>query len=128
QSSSGADGSSSITVTFEPGRDLDLAAVDVQNRVNQVVARLPTDVKTAGVVVSKSSTALLFGAALYSEHGEYSNLFISNYLDVFVKDALKRVRGVAGVDIWGERRYAMRLWLDPVRLAARRLTASDVVR
>jgi HAE1 family hydrophobic/amphiphilic exporter-1 len=128
QSSSGSDGSANVTVTFDVDRDIDLAAVDVQNRVSQALGRLPNEVKATGVQVFKNSSSMVFAAAMFCEHGEYSNQFISNYLDVFVKDALKRVKGVANVEIFGERRYSMRLWLDPVRLAARKLTASDVVR
>jgi hydrophobic/amphiphilic exporter-1 (mainly G- bacteria), HAE1 family len=126
-SSSGSDGSSNVTVTFDLERNIDLAAVDVQNRVNQVLGRLPNEVKATGVTVTKNSSAIVFGAAMYGEHGEYSNQFISNYLDIYVKDAVKRVKGVAQVQIFGERKYSMRLWLDPVRLTARKLTASDVV-
>jgi HAE1 family hydrophobic/amphiphilic exporter-1 len=127
QSVSGNDGTSSVTVTFDVERDIDLAAVDVQNRVSQVLGRLPNEVKTTGVTVTKNSTSIVFGAALYCDHGEYSNQFISNYADVYIKDAIKRVKGVGNVIIFGERKYSMRLWLDPVRLAARKLTASDVV-
>jgi HAE1 family hydrophobic/amphiphilic exporter-1 len=100
----------------------------VQNRVSQALGRLPNEVKATGVSVSKSSSSMVFACAVWAEHGEYSNQFISNYLDVFVKDAVKRVKGVAQVEIFGERKYSMRLWLDPGRLAARKLTASDVVR
>jgi HAE1 family hydrophobic/amphiphilic exporter-1 len=128
QSSSGSDGSSSVTVTFDIDRNIDLAAVDVQNRVSQALGRLPNEVKATGVSVGKNSSSMVFACAVWAEHGEYSNQFISNYLDVFVKDAIKRVRGVSQVEIFGERKYSMRLWLDPVRLAARKLTASDVVR
>ncbi len=128
QSISGNDGTSQVTVTFDVARDIDLAAVDVQNRVSQALGRLPNEVKTTGVTVTKNSTSIVFAAAFYSEHGEYSNQFISNYVDVYVKDAVKRVKGVGDVQIFGERKYSMRLWLDPVRLAARKLTASDVVR
>ncbi|MGZ3439709.1 MAG: efflux RND transporter permease subunit, partial [Polyangia bacterium] len=126
-SSSGSDGSANVSVTFELERNIDLAAVDVQNRVNQVLGRLPNEVKATGVTVTKNSSSMVFAAAMFGEHGEYSNQFISNYLDVYVKDAVKRVKGVANVQIFGERRYSMRLWLDPVRLTARKLTASDVV-
>jgi HAE1 family hydrophobic/amphiphilic exporter-1 len=126
-STSGNDGSSSITVTFDPSRDPDLAAVDVQNRVNQALGQLPNEVKTIGISVTKSSSGFVFGAAIYADKGQYSPLFMSNYADVFLRDALKRVNGVADVIIFGERRYAMRLWLDPDRLAARQLTASDLL-
>ena len=126
-SSSGNDGSSSINVTFDLNRDPDLAAVDVQNRVNAALGRLPNEVKTTGVTITKSSSNFVFGGAFYSDKGQYDSIFLSNYLDVYVRDALKRVPGVSDVIIFGERKYSMRLWLDPVRMASRQLTASDVV-
>jgi HAE1 family hydrophobic/amphiphilic exporter-1 len=126
-SSSSNSGVSLITVVFDVTRDADIAAVDVQNRVNQAIARLPAEVRQTGVVVQKVATNFVFGAGVYSERGEYDTLFLSNYLDVYIKDALKRVPGVAEVMIFGERKYSMRLWLDPLRLAARQLTAGDVV-
>ncbi|HLI64172.1 MAG TPA: efflux RND transporter permease subunit, partial [Terriglobales bacterium] len=126
-SSSGNDGSCSINITFELTRPLDLAAVDVQNRVQGVLGRLPDEVKTTGVTVNKVSTSFVLAAGFYSESNRYSEEFISNYIDIYVKDALKRIAGVGDVQIFGERKYSMRLWLDPARLAARGLTASDVV-
>ena len=119
--------SATITVTFEVGRDPDLAAVDVQNRVNSALGRMPLEVRTNGITVTQehrrdSSAALGF----YSDDNRYDSLFISNYLDRYVRDALKRVPGVGNVIIFGERRFAMRLWLDPNRLAGRGLTAGDV--
>jgi HAE1 family hydrophobic/amphiphilic exporter-1 len=125
-SSSTNNGLSSITVTFEVGRDPDLAAVDVQNRVNSALGRMPLEVRTNGINVTKGSSGFLAGLGFYSENNEYSSLFISNYLDRYVRDGLKRVPGVANVIIFGERRFAMRLWLDPNRLAGRGLTAGDV--
>ena len=126
-SASGNDGSSSINVTFDLNRDPDLATVDVQNRVNIALGRLPSAVKAIGVTTVKSSENFVFGAAVYSPDGRYDPLFMSNYLDVYVRDALKRVPGVANVEIFGERKYSMRLWLDPERMASRGLTAGDVV-
>ncbi len=126
-SSSGNDGSSSIVATFDLNRDPDLAAVDIQNRVNTAQGRLPNAVKATGITITKASTNFVFGAAVYSEDGRYDPLFMSNYLDVYVKDALKRVPGVADVFIFGERKYSMRLWLDPQRMASRGLTATDAV-
>jgi len=126
-STSGNDGFSLITATFDLTRDPDLAAVDVQNRVNLALGRLPNEVKQTGVVVLKSSSNFVFGAAVYSEHDRYDTSFMSNYLDLYVRDALKRVKGVADVFVFGERRYAMRVWLDPARLASRKLTAVDVL-
>jgi HAE1 family hydrophobic/amphiphilic exporter-1 len=127
QSTSANDGTSAITTTFNTGYPLDIAAVDVQNRVSSASGLLPAEVNQTGIVVSKANTNFVFGAGIYAEHGEYSNLFISNYLDVYIKDALKRVKGVGDVVIFGVGKYAMRIWLDPQRLAARQLTASDVV-
>jgi HAE1 family hydrophobic/amphiphilic exporter-1 len=126
-SSSGNDGSSSITITFELSRSLDIAAVDVQNRVSAVNGRLPNEVKTTGVVITKNASSFIMAVGFYTLDNRYSNQFISNYLDIYVKDALKRINGVADVQIFGERKYSMRLWLDPSALAARGLTASDVV-
>jgi HAE1 family hydrophobic/amphiphilic exporter-1 len=126
-STSGNDGISLITATFDLDRDPDLAAVDVQNRVNFALGRLPNEVKQTGVVATKTSANFVFGAAVTSDGNRYDTQFMSNYLDLYVRDALKRVKGVADVFVFGERRYAMRLWLDPGRAASRGLTASDVV-
>ena len=127
-SSSTNSGTSQISATFTTGYDLDIAAVDVQNRVSSVQGRLPAAVNATGITIAKSSFNFVFGAGFYTLDGRYSGEFISNYLDVYVKDALKRVPGVGDVIIFGERKYAMRVWLDPVRLAARNLTATDVVK
>jgi len=126
-SSSTNSGVSTITTTFDTGYDLDIAAVDVQNRVASVQGRLPAAVNATGITISKTNYNFVFGAGFFSRDGRYSSEFISNYLDVYVKDALKRVPGVGDVMIFGERKYAMRIWLDPVRMAARGLTATDVV-
>jgi HAE1 family hydrophobic/amphiphilic exporter-1 len=125
---SGNDGSSVISVTFDVTRNIDLAAVDIQNRVQTALPSLPNEVKQTGVVIAKTSTSIVLALGLYSDGDQYSTLFLSNYADVYMRDALKRVPGVGDVRIFGERRFAMRLWLDPVQLAARQLTASDVVR
>jgi HAE1 family hydrophobic/amphiphilic exporter-1 len=126
-SSSTNSGVSQITVTFDVDRDPDIAAVDVQNRVNQALGRLPGEVRQTGITVQKAANNFIMAVGVYSRAGEYDSLFLSNYLDVYVKDAIKRVPGVADVVIFGERKYSMRLWLDPLRLAARQLTAGDVV-
>jgi len=126
-SSSGNDGVSSITATFDITRDPDLATVDIENRVNTASGRLPAAVKQIGITVAKTSQNFVFGAGVFSPNGSLSTLFMSNYLDVYVRDNLKRVPGVADVIIFGERKYSMRLWLDPVRMAGRALTADDVV-
>src|ERR1700716_3013468 len=126
-STSGNDGSSNITATFDLNRDPDLATVDIQNRVNTAQGRLPSAVKAVGITTVKTSQNFVFGAAVISDNNKYSTLFMSNYLDVYVRDSLKRIPGVANVIIFGERKYSMRLWLDPVRMAGRGLTAPDVV-
>ena len=126
-STSGNDGTSVITVTFDVDRDKDLAAVDVQNRVNTALPRLPTEVKNTGVTITKTTAAIVMGVGFFSDDGSLSNTFISNYLDSTCATRIRRLPGVAEVRIFGERRYAMRLWLDPVRLAARGLTATEVV-
>jgi HAE1 family hydrophobic/amphiphilic exporter-1 len=126
-SASTSSGVSQIVATFELDRNPDLAAVDIQNRVNTAQGRLPGAVKTTGITIAKSSQNFVFAAAVYSPDGRYDSLFMSNYLDVYVRDSLKRVRGVADVIIFGERKYSMRLWLDPVRMAGRGLTAPDAV-
>jgi HAE1 family hydrophobic/amphiphilic exporter-1 len=126
-SSSTNSGTSSIAITFQTGYDLDIAAVDVQNRVASTQGRLPAAVNATGISITKSNFNFVLGAGFYTLDGRYSPEFISNYLDVYVKDAIKRVPGVGDVIIFGERKYAMRVWLDPVRLAAHNLTATDVV-
>jgi HAE1 family hydrophobic/amphiphilic exporter-1 len=126
-SSSTNSGTSTITTTFNTGYDLNIAAVDVQNRVASVTGRLPSAVNATGISITKANNNFVFAAGFFTRDGRYSSEFISNYLDVYVKDAIKRVPGVGDVMIFGERKYAMRVWLDPVRMAARSLTATDVV-
>ena len=127
QSSSTNSGVSTITVTFDVGRDPELAAIDVQNRVNQALGRMPADVRTTGITVTKNTAGFLGGLGFYSRDNRYDAQFLSNYVDLYVRDAIKRVPGVGNVIIFGERKFAMRLWLDPARLAARSITAGDVV-
>lgn len=127
-STSSNDGTSSIIATFEANRNKDLAAVDVQNQVSIVESQLPDAVKRTGVTVSKQSNNILMGFGLFSENKEYDNTFLSNFADRYIVDAIKRIEGVGNVRIFGERRYAMRLWLDPNRLASRGLTTADVSR
>jgi hydrophobic/amphiphilic exporter-1 (mainly G- bacteria), HAE1 family len=126
-STSSNDGTSSINVTFRTGYDLNIAAVDVQNRVATAQGRLPQEIKNTGVTITKANPNFVFAAGFYSPDNSLSNQYISNYIDVYVKDALKRIPGVGDVVIFGERKYAMRVWLDPTKLAARQLTAADVV-
>jgi HAE1 family hydrophobic/amphiphilic exporter-1 len=125
-STSTNDGTSSITITFETGYNLDIAAVDVQNRVATAQGRLPAAVNNTGISITKANSNFVLAAGFISPDHSLSPAFISNYLDVYVADALKRVPGVGNVIIFGERRYAMRIWLDPAKLAARGLTPLDV--
>src|SRR5688500_17270729 len=120
-------GFSMITVTFEVGRDQDLAAVDVQNRVNQALGRLPPEVRTNGISVQKVASGFIGGLGFFSKDNRYSGQFLSNYIDLYIRDSIKRVPGVGDVLVFGERKFAMRLWLDPSKLASRNITASDVV-
>src|SRR5258706_5476619 len=126
-STSGSWGCSAVTVTFDVSRNRDVAAVDVQNRISQAEGRLPNEVKQVGISVTKVSSNFVLAAAAFAEKGEYDPLFISNYLDRFVVDEIKRVPGVGQVFVFGIGRYAMRLWLDPDKLACRNLTAHDVL-
>ncbi len=126
-STSGNDGSSAITVTFDVTRSVDLASVDVQNRVNQTLGRLPNQVKNTGITITKQLGGFVLGAGVYAEADQYDSLFLSNYLDIYVKDSLKRVKGVGDAIIFGERKYAMRLWLDPSKMAQRGLSATTVL-
>jgi HAE1 family hydrophobic/amphiphilic exporter-1 len=127
KSSSSNSGSTSIDVTFDASRNKDIAAVDVQNRVSLANPQLPEAVQRTGVVVSKQSSNILLAMGLYTDHKEYDNVFLSNYADLYLVDALQRIEGVGEARIFGERRYAMRLWLDPNRLASRNLVAQDVI-
>jgi len=126
-STSGNDGTSQITVVFDVTRSVDLASVDVQNRVNQALGRLPNEVKNTGIIISKQIGGFVFGGGVYSDAGQYDSLFLSNYLDVYVKDSLKRVKGVGDAEVFGERKYAMRLWLDPAKMAQHGLTATNIL-
>lgn len=126
QSQSSNNGASSITVTFDLSRDKDIACVDVQNRISQVTGTLPQEVNRTGITVSKQSSSIIGGYAFFSPTNEYDEIFISNYIDNYITDELSRVPGVGSVTIAGERKYSMRLWLDPNKLTARGLTADDV--
>ncbi len=126
-SSSTNDGRSTISITFEPDRDLDVAAVDVQNRVSAASPRLPAEVNQAGITINKAQLQILLSLGFFAEDDRYSTDFLSNYLAVYVVDALKRVKGVGDIRIFGERRFAMRVWLNPTALAGRGLMPQDVV-
>ncbi|OKH37497.1 RND transporter [Calothrix sp. HK-06] len=126
-STSSNDGTSTITVTFEQGYNIDVAASNVQNRVLLAEPKLPEVVRQTGVAVTKQSSGIVLAMALYSPDDRYDDTFISNYADLYVLDSLRRIKGVGNILSFGERRYAMRIWLDPNRLASRNLTAQDVV-
>lgn len=125
-STSGNNGVSTITVDFELGRDLDAAQSDVQNAVLTATGRLPLVVQQTGVSVKKSSPAIILGVGIQSD-GTVSQSVLSDFAEHHVINALKRISGVADVRIFGIRRYAMRVWLDPRKLQAENLTATDVI-
>ncbi len=128
KSVAGSDGVLQLTVTFRPGVDPDDAAVRVQNRVSQALARLPEDVRRQGVTTQKQSPVFLMVVHLVSKDGKYDSLYLRNYMRLHVKDELARIPGVGDAQAFGGGDYAMRLWLDPDKVAARGLTASDVLR
>jgi hydrophobe/amphiphile efflux-1 (HAE1) family protein len=121
-----ADGRFSIAVTFDIGTNLDIAQVQVQNRVGIAQPRLPPDVRNIGVTVAKSSPDLMMVVHLFSPDQSRDALFVSNYATLEIKDALTRVDGVGSITVFGSRDYAMRIWLDPGRLQALGMTANDV--
>ncbi|OJA07056.1 efflux RND transporter permease subunit [Halomonas sp. QHL1] len=127
KSVAGSDGVLQMTVTFRPGTDAEEAAVRVQNRVSQAEARLPEAVRRQGVTTQKQSPTFLMVVHLTSPGGEYDTLYLRNYVRLHVRDRLARLEGVGDAQIFGGGDYAMRAWLDPERVAARDLTASDVV-
>ena len=127
KSVSGSDGVLQMTVTFRPGTDAEEAAVRVQNRVSQAEARLPEAVRRQGVTTQKQSPTFLMVVHLTSPSGEYDTLYLRNYVRLHVRDRLARLEGIGDAQIFGGGDYAMRAWLDPDRIAARDLTASDVV-
>ncbi len=126
-SQSTSDGNMSLAVTFKLGTDLDTAQVLVQNRVAIAQPRLPDEVRSIGVTVTKQSPDLMMVIHLFSPDGTRDQLYISNYATLHVRDVLSRIDGVGNVTIFGARDYSMRIWLDPEKLAIRNLTASDVV-
>ena len=126
-SNSTADGRFSIAVSFDLGTNLDIAQVQVQNRVAIAQPRLPADVRNIGVTVQKSSPDLMMVAHLYSPDHSRSALFISNYATLEVTDAVTRVDGVGSIIVFGARDYSMRVWIDPDRLQSLGMTATDVV-
>ena len=126
-SQTAADGTMNLTITFALGSDGDKAQVLVQNRVSQVLSRLPQEVQRVGVTTTKASPALLEVVHLTSPNSRYDKLYLANYAQLHVKDALARTYGVGDVQMFGAGPYSMRIWLDPQQLASRSMTAGDVV-
>lgn len=127
KSVAGSDGVLVTTVTFRPGTDPDQAQVQVQNRVAQAEARLPEDVRRLGITTQKQLPTLTLVVHMFSPNSTYDSLYLRNYATLKVKDELARLPGVGQIQIFGAGEYAMRVWLDPNKVAARGLTASDVI-
>jgi multidrug efflux pump len=127
-STSNSDGTLTLTITFRLGADLDLAQVQVQNRVSQALPRLPDDVRRFGVTTRKTSPDLTMVVHLYSPNNRYDETYLRNYALLQVKDTLARLPGMGDVQLFGSGDYSMRIWLDPEKVAARGLAASDIVR
>jgi HAE1 family hydrophobic/amphiphilic exporter-1 len=126
-STSSNNGTSTITCTFNLGVNLDIAATDVQNAVASAAGQLPAAVQQTGVTVTKNSGTFIMAIALKSTNPQYDKLFLSNYAELNVVNALKRVQSVSNVIIFGQRRYAMRIWVDPRKLQGQGLAISDVI-
>nr|WP_245216760.1 multidrug efflux RND transporter permease subunit [Neoroseomonas nitratireducens] len=127
RSNSANDGSYSLNISFALGTNPDIATVNVNNRVQAALARLPQEVQRQGVTVRKQSSAILQFVFLYSESGEHSPLFLSNYVTINILDRLARVQGVGQVTLFGGMDYSMRIWFEVDRLISLNLTPSDVV-
>src|SRR4051812_16855938 len=121
------DGVMTLTVTFKLGTDVDKAQVQVQNRVAQALPKVPEEVRRLGVTTTKQSPDLTMVVHLFSPNGRYDDVYLRNYATLQVKDVLARIPGVGDVRVFGSGDYAMRIWLNPDRVAARNLTASDIV-
>src|SRR5690606_20685921 len=128
KSVAGSDGVLGLTVPFNPGTDPDLAQVQVQNRVNQALARLPEDVRRLGVTTEKQSPNLAMVVHLASPDRRYDSIYLRNYATLNIKDELARIPGVGQAATFGAGDYAMRVWIDPDQAASRGLTAGDIVR
>ena len=124
-SSSSSNGQVSITATFAPGTNPDIAQVQVQNKVQQALPRLPQEVQQQGVTVTKSQSSFILIVALYDDSGRYTNIDISDFMASKMQDPLSRVSGVGNVQVFGAQ-YAMRIWLDPFKLHNFGLSPADV--
>ncbi|MGE0564257.1 MAG: efflux RND transporter permease subunit [Pseudolabrys sp.] len=127
QSFAASDGSYSLTVTFKIGTDLNFAQVLVQNRVNTALSALPDAVQSQGVTVEKKSTSILQIVALTADNPRFDSLYMANYATISLKDEIARVSGVGSVSVFGAGQYAMRVWLDPLKMKARGLNVKDVI-
>jgi multidrug efflux pump len=127
-SQSNNDGSMKLTVTFAVGTDLDIAQVQVQNRVSIAQPILPAEVQRQGLIVKKASPDITLVVQVYSPDQSLDTLYMSNYVTLQVRDELARLPGVGDIIVFGARDYSMRLWLDPEKLASREITAGDVVK
>jgi len=125
-STSAADGSYTLNVTFELGTDPDMATVLTQNRVSQALPRVPQEVQRQGVTTQKVSTTMVTVLSLYSPDQRYDGLYIANYVTINIKDVLARIPGVGNVQVFPQQDYGMRVWLDPNKLESRKLTANEV--
>jgi hydrophobe/amphiphile efflux-1 (HAE1) family protein len=126
-STSAADGSYTLNVTFELGTNIDMATVLTQNRVASAIPKLPQEVQRQGVTTKKVSSALVAVLCVYSPDGRYDDLYLTNYVSLRIKDELSRIRGVGNVDVFPQKDYGMRLWLDPSKMESRSITTNDVV-
>lgn len=120
-------GTGTITVTFDIGTDGDSNTVNTQNRVNWASAQLPEEVRRQSVIVKEKSPSMLLVIALYSPDGKFDSLFLNNYASIYLKDELARIPGVGEVQMLGELKYSMRIWLNPDRLASLNMTVDEVV-
>lgn len=123
-----SDGVLQVVVTFKPGTDPDTAQVQVQNRVGQALPRLPEEVRQVGVITQKSAPDLTLVVHLTSPNGRYDTTYLRNYAVLHVKDEISRIKGVGNAPLFGAGDYAMRIWLDPAKVASRGLTGGDVIR
>lgn len=119
-------GAATITVTFDIGTDGDSNTVNTQNRVNWASAQLPEEVRRQSVIVKEKSPSMLLVIAVYSPDGKYDDLFLSNYASIYLKDELARIPGVGEVQMLGEHKYSMRIWLDPAKMASMNMTVDEV--
>ncbi|HUD59042.1 MAG TPA: multidrug efflux RND transporter permease subunit [Acetobacteraceae bacterium] len=127
QSTSSSSGTYTLTVTFAIGSDPNIDQVNVQNRVQLAEAELPSVVEQEGITVRSSSSSFVLAVNLYSTNNKYNQVFISNYAYMHLQQEVARISGVGNTQIFGERQYAMRVWLNPVRMTALKITPSDVV-